>query len=109
MYEKDGKFYADWRDRSGRRLRKSFTSKRAALKFEADQKELAHPKGKATGRRLQPCSSPKLMGCPATRRSIKLPNESSRRQVQKLQANSRLAMPLKSTTRSTGKVMPFPR
>ena len=47
MFEKQGRFYADWRDKSGQRLRKSFTSKRAALQFEAEQKELAHPKSKA--------------------------------------------------------------
>jgi hypothetical protein len=52
MYEKQGKFYADWRDKRGKRIRKSFTSKRAALQHEADQKELAHPKRKAIGRTL---------------------------------------------------------
>ena len=49
MFEKNGKFYADWRDASGRRIRKSFTSQRAALQFEAEQRELAHPKPKARG------------------------------------------------------------
>lgn len=44
MFEKNGKFYADWRDRKGTRKRKSFTSQRAALRFEEEQKELAHPK-----------------------------------------------------------------
>lgn len=52
MYEKQGRYYADWRDKTGQRLRKSFTSKRAALQFEAEQKELAHPKLKAIGRPL---------------------------------------------------------
>jgi hypothetical protein len=47
MFEKAGKFYADWRDRDGVRRRKSFTSPRAAQRFEAEQKELAHPKPKA--------------------------------------------------------------
>jgi hypothetical protein len=42
MFEKDGKYYADWRDRAGTRKRKSFTSRRAALQYEADQKEIAH-------------------------------------------------------------------
>lgn len=59
MFEKNGKFYADWRDRSGRRLRKSFTSARAALRFEEEQRELAHPKSKAQGRRLPKSSAPK--------------------------------------------------
>jgi hypothetical protein len=30
MFEKQGKFYADWRDRKGNRKRKSFTSARLA-------------------------------------------------------------------------------
>jgi hypothetical protein len=34
MFEKNGKYYADWRDRTGRRLRKAFTSERAALIHE---------------------------------------------------------------------------
>lgn len=56
MFEKDGKFYADWRDKRGTRKRKSFTSKRAALRHEEEQKELAHPKPTARGR-LSPDSS----------------------------------------------------
>jgi hypothetical protein len=47
MFEKQGKFYADWRDRKGNRKRKSFTTARAALRFEEEQKELAHPKTQA--------------------------------------------------------------
>jgi hypothetical protein len=47
--EKNGKYVADWREKSGRRRRKTFTSKHAALRFEAEQKELAHPKQKARG------------------------------------------------------------
>jgi hypothetical protein len=49
MFEKAGKYYADWRNDDGKRLRKSFTSKRAALQFEAEQKEATHPKNKALG------------------------------------------------------------
>jgi hypothetical protein len=37
MFQKQGKFYADWRDASGQRLRKSFTSRSAALQFESGQ------------------------------------------------------------------------
>lgn len=58
MFEKDHKFYADWRDASGKRLRKSFNSKRAALQFEAEQKELAHPKQKARGTRWHKSFAP---------------------------------------------------
>jgi hypothetical protein len=49
MFEKDGKYYADWRNATGHRIRKSFKTKRAALTFEAEQKELAHPKQQARG------------------------------------------------------------
>lgn len=49
MFEKDGKYYADWREANGKRVRKSFRTKRAALQFEAEQKELAHPKQQARG------------------------------------------------------------
>ena len=63
MFEKSGKYYADWRDKSGRRLRKSFTSKAAALQFEADQKELAHPKTAARGQQSPKILRAKLDGC----------------------------------------------
>ncbi|WP_109486933.1 hypothetical protein [Occallatibacter savannae] len=70
MFEKQGKFYADWRDRTGRRLRKSFTTRRAALQFEAEQKELAHPKSKARGQRSPRYSAPSTSGsAPVTLRT----------------------------------------
>ena len=58
MFEKSGKFYADWRDASGQRKRKSFHTARAALTFEAEQKGLAHPKTTARGRRSPVSFSP---------------------------------------------------
>jgi hypothetical protein len=58
MYEKQGKFYADWRDRKGTRKRKSFTTARAALRFESEQKEISHPKFKAQGQPLPKLSAP---------------------------------------------------
>lgn len=58
MYEKNGKFFADWRDRQGNRKRKSFTSPRAALRFEAEQKELARPRSRARGKHLPTYSAP---------------------------------------------------
>jgi len=51
LNEKNGKYVADWREKNGRRRRKTFTSKHAALRFEAEQKELAHPKQQARGNR----------------------------------------------------------
>ena len=59
MFEKQGKFYADWRDRKGKRTRKSFTSEKAALWFEAEMKEAAHPKQKARGKVSPIFSAPK--------------------------------------------------
>jgi hypothetical protein len=61
MFEKDGKFYADWRDRTGKRKRKSSTSQRAALRFEMEQKELAHPKTKALGKQSRTFSAPPIL------------------------------------------------
>ncbi|HEV2487570.1 MAG TPA: hypothetical protein VGT08_18755 [Terracidiphilus sp.] len=59
MFEKSGKYYADWRDQSGRRLRKSFTTARAALTHEAQQREDAHPKKRALGRPSPKFSTPR--------------------------------------------------
>jgi len=46
MFKKDNKFYADWRDKQGKRKRKSFTSKRTALTYETEQKQLNRRKRK---------------------------------------------------------------
>lgn len=48
MYEKQGMYFADWRDKKGVRHRKSFTTSEAALLYESAQK----PKrlGKLLGR-----------------------------------------------------------
>jgi hypothetical protein len=62
MFEKEGKFYADWRDKRGTRKRKSFTSMQAALRHEEEQKELAHPKKKARGQTSLKSSVPKRTG-----------------------------------------------
>jgi len=62
MFEKAGKYYADWRDKDGHRIRKTFTSRRAALQFEAEQKELAHPKQRARGQQSPPSYAPKQSG-----------------------------------------------
>jgi hypothetical protein len=67
MFEKDGKFYADWRDKDGNRKRKSFKSRRAALRYEEEQKELAHPKMKARVTQLPKYSAPDSKGTRETR------------------------------------------
>jgi hypothetical protein len=77
MFEKQGKFYADWRDHAGKRLRKCFTTKRAALQFEAEQKELAHPKPSARGLRSPRSSAPSISACRPAARSTKRPSVSS--------------------------------
>jgi hypothetical protein len=77
MFEKAGKFYADWRDASGKRVRKSFTSRRAALQFEAEQKELAHPKQKARGQRSAHYSAPDTSGRIQAATKSKRPKRSS--------------------------------
>jgi len=77
MFEKQGKFYADWRDRTGRRLRKAFSTRRAALTFETEQKELAHPKTKARGLRSPRYSAPSISGSAQATRSTKARSDSS--------------------------------
>jgi len=80
MFEKAGKFYADWRDRAGIRHRKSFASARAAIRFEAEMKEQAHPKNKTLGRPLPHYSASNKSG--GVSKSIQTPspqhNSSSR-------------------------------
>jgi len=99
MFEKHGKFYADWRDASGQRLRKSFTSKRAALQFEAEQKELAHPKQKARGIRLPGSFSPHSSGTGNGRIAAR-PRQSLRLRAASHRTNSPHPTPKKSMTHS---------
>jgi integrase len=49
MYEKDNRFYADWRTKKGVRRRKAFTSADAAQLYEEAQKNAARPKQKGAG------------------------------------------------------------
>jgi hypothetical protein len=99
MYEKAGKFYADWRDQDGTRLRKSFTSRRAALQFEAEQKELAHPKQKARGQQSPRSYAPKRNG-ETTRAQGGPPAPSSRKLVHFPRAASAPHTSPKSTSTS---------
>jgi hypothetical protein len=62
MFEKKGSFFAGWRNRNGQRKRKFFTSGRAALRFEQEQKELAHPKPPARVKLSPRYSAPSLRG-----------------------------------------------
>ena len=108
MYEKSGKFYADWRDKSGKRLRKSFTSKRAALQFEAEQKELAHPKSKARGIRLPGSYSPHS-STTGNGRIAALPRPSSPLLAASRPTKSPRLTPKKSTTPSRVVAISAPR
>lgn len=109
MFEKAGRYYADWRDTTGKRLRKSFTSKRAALQHEADQKATAHPRGLATGRKSQPYSSPGRTARIAVAATTKPQDSSSRKPVRNLRANSPTRTRSKSTRPSGAKVIPIAR
>lgn len=81
MFEKSGKFYADWRDADGIRKRKSFRSKKAALQFEAEQKELANPKPQARRKTSPHCFSPRSKPSTAETTSTKREKSSSALQV----------------------------
>jgi|GEM_PF-2381613 hypothetical protein len=107
MYEKSGKFYSDWRDRKGCRHRKSFTSARAALKHEAEQRELAHPKQTAAGRRLLHSSSLKLGKQAQEISYIKPQSESSRKSALRNPTKLKHQTLSKLTKRSTEKVTPI--
>ena len=50
MFEKGNSYYADWRDRSGKRKRKSFETAEQAEAYEQAQKVVASPK---QGRRVE--------------------------------------------------------
>lgn len=89
MFEKQGKFYADWRDRKGTRKRKSFNTARAALRYEEEQRAIAHPKPKAQGRPSPKFSAPGSRVGRATPRTIAKPvRPSQRRQARAVSANS---------------------
>ena len=62
MFEKQGKHYADWRDKSGKRLRKSFTSKAAALQAVRVAAGLVPRKSLAS---LAPRSASQLVPAPS--------------------------------------------
>lgn len=44
MYQKDNRFYADWRDRRGNRRRKAFLTAAEATEYEERQKVAVRPK-----------------------------------------------------------------
>lgn len=89
MFKKGNRYYADWRDADGKRLRRSFTNATDATKFEEERRAEAHPKTKASEqpsprsyghssrrkarsratRRASPKSSPKLRARSARRSS----------------------------------------
>src|SRR5579862_5473610 len=110
MYQKGQKYFADWRDSDGRRLRKSFTSKRAALTFEAEQKELAHPKHPAKGKTVPiSFSRPYRAAAATTRITAPPPGSSSKSAAPSSPTTSRLLLYSNSITGSPparGKLQP---
>uniref|UniRef100_A0A372ILM8 Uncharacterized protein n=1 Tax=Paracidobacterium acidisoli TaxID=2303751 RepID=A0A372ILM8_9BACT len=52
MFEKNGRYFADWRDTSGRRRRKSFPSAKQARRHEAKE-QAASKKGKRSAQSLR--------------------------------------------------------
>lgn len=106
MYEKSGKFYADWRDRTGQRKRKSFNTARAALVFESEQKEIAHPKRRATRKPYAPSFSPKPRGKSGSLSTKRLNSLSVLRAVSRPD-NSAPRTPSKRTPTLQAKVLPM--
>jgi hypothetical protein len=64
MFKKRERYYADWRDKNGKRTRKAFDSEGAALAHEATQKENAHSKQKGAGRKSRTSCAPTYLDCP---------------------------------------------
>lgn len=58
MYQKSNRFYADWRNRKGVRLRKAFATAEEAIEYEERQKAAARPKQQGAGRPSQKSSAP---------------------------------------------------
>ena len=98
MFDKNGKYYADWRDRKGARHRKSFTSARAALLFEKEQKERANPKSTARRPTSRTSSSPNANKAGVTLSFPPRKKSSSPPPVQSSRATSPLRMSKKLTT-----------
>lgn len=109
MFEKNGRFYADWRDKTGKRIRKAFKSPRAALNHEAAQKELAHPKPKARASRSPIFSAPPQQGRKAAPSSTKPPSASSRKLAHSPRTSSPQPTSSKQMTPSGAEVIPIRR
>lgn len=58
MFEKNGHYFADWRNRRGQRQRKSFTSEAEAIRHQEEMRAQAHPKQQGKGRRSQRSCAP---------------------------------------------------
>jgi hypothetical protein len=109
MFQKDGKWYADWRDKDGRRLRKSFASKRAAMQHEEDMRAIAHPKKKTLGNRSPQSLAPKSSGGRSSgpRPLSLLERNSSQRAADSNRLDLARLKSSKSSTESKTRVMPI--
>lgn len=95
MFEKDNRFYADWRDRKGVRRRKAFTTADAAQLHEETEKNKARPKKRGAEPQSLPSSAPTSQ--PGTRRKAiptraTRPKTSSKSAAAKRQAKSKPSM-----------------
>ncbi len=106
MFEKSGKFYADWRDRTGARKRKSFASARAALRHEQEQKDAAHPNAPARRNRWQKSSAPGTSHSRTAIANTKQQSSSSRQPEASSRANSAARSSRTLTNNSTARPTP---
>lgn len=92
MFEKNGKFFADWRDSDGTRHRKSFTTAALALEFEKASRGKAAPKkAEARGQhKALPASS---------RRSVNSPLRASKSTHAKTARRHKSSLPTQATSR----------
>ena len=58
MYSKQNRFYADWRDKKGKRHRKAFTTANEATRYELEQKARYRSKTQGTAQQSQKPSVP---------------------------------------------------
>lgn len=90
MQHKYGKFYADWRDSTGRRHRAAFATKAEAIKHQTGMREAARPspplapsrtQRRSSSKRTRTTQTPKRHSQPRHRSSAKSKRAASRRSM----------------------------
>jgi hypothetical protein len=97
MYQKDNRFYADWRDRRGVRRRKAFTSADAATAYEEEQKNAARPKTRGAGLQLPRSSAPGRQRGPRSNTKTAIPRTQTLTTQPKLSSLRQAAKPSKTS------------